>query len=124
MANKDKNGTQDLNLSRKQFLTRGAFLGGLLMARATSPAFGEVVQNAVLKSKRPDMPYDFTNPENCLYSVCLNCNTGCGIKAKVQDGIVTKIDGSPYNPWSLFPHLPMDVPPDEAVRIDGGLCPK
>ena len=52
---------------------------------------------------RPDVPYDFADPEHCLYSVCLNCNTGCGIKAKIQDGIVTKIDGNPYNPGRCSP---------------------
>jgi anaerobic selenocysteine-containing dehydrogenase len=54
----------------------------------------------------------------------MNCNTGCGIKAKIQDGVLTKIDGSPYNPWALFPHLPMTASPDDAARVDGALCPK
>ena len=30
--------------------------------------------------------YFYGKPENTLYTVCLQCNTGCGIKAKILDG--------------------------------------
>ena len=35
-------------------------------------------------------------PENIIYSVCQQCNSQCGIKVEDQDGVVVKIDGSPY----------------------------
>ena len=111
--------------SRRSFLGRGgALLGGALMARATSVASGAEARGRILISDRPDAPYDFSDPANCLYSTCLNCNTGCGIKVKVQDGVVTKIDGNPYNPWALFPHLPDSASPFDAVYVDGSICPK
>ncbi len=78
----------------------------------------------IIKSKRADVDYPFNDPENIIYSVCLNCNTGCGIKAKIQDGVLAKIDGNPYNPWTMVPHLSMKTDIDEAARIDGALCPK
>jgi anaerobic selenocysteine-containing dehydrogenase len=110
-------------LSRRGFLGRsGALLGSALMARATGEA--QAAEGRILLSKRPDGPYDFARPENCLYTVCLNCNTGCGIKVKLQEGVVTKIDGNPYNPWTLFPHLPEPVSPFDAVYVDGSICPK
>ena len=109
-------------LSRRAFLGRsGALLGGSLLARAMN---AEAAEGRILVSNRPDAPYDFAKPENCLYSVCLNCNTGCGIKVKVQEGVATKIDGNPYNPWTLFPHLPESVSPFDAVYVDGSICPK
>jgi len=110
-------------LSRRGFLGRsGALLGSALIARATGEA--QAAEGRILLSNRPDAPYDFARPENCLYTVCLNCNTGCGIKVKLQDGVVTKIDGNPYNPWTLFPHLPESVSPFDAVYVDGSICPK
>ena len=112
------------NCSRRNFLARGAMLGSGLISAATSRAFGAEKTGAIMINGRPDAPYDFADPEHCLYSVCLNCNTGCGIKAKIQDGIVTKIDGNPYNPWALFPHLPESASPFDAVYVDGGICPK
>ena len=42
--------------------------------------------------------YELLKAENTLYSVCLNCNTGCGIKVKILDGVAVKIDGNPYQP--------------------------
>ena len=68
--------------------------------------------------------YDLLKAENTLYSVCLNCNTGCGIKVKIIDGVAVKIDGNPYNPFTLHPHLDMKETPEAAAKVDGGLCPK
>jgi len=109
---------------RRSFIAKGVFLGSSLIASASSCGRSDRQQNAVLVSRRPDAPYEFAAPENCLYSVCLNCNTGCGIKVKLQDGVATKIDGNPYNPWVLLPHVPMKASPFDAVYVDGGICPK
>jgi len=84
---------------------------------------------------RPDRPveageltageaYELMKAENTLYSVCLNCNTGCGIKVKILDGVAVKIDGNPYNPFNLHPHLEMKDAPETAVKVDAGLCPR
>ncbi len=77
-----------------------------------------------MNNGREDAAYPLNDPENILYSACLNCNTGCGIKAKIQDGVLVKIDGNPYNPWTMVPQLPMDTPVEQAARIDAALCPK
>jgi tetrathionate reductase subunit A len=112
--------------SRRQFLAGGALLGGGLLAEAfgmTGTAESAATM-AVLKSKRPDAPYDMVKPENIIYSVCLQCNTGCGIKCKLQNGVVTKIDGNPFNPWTLLPHLAYSTGLDDAAPVDGSICPK
>ncbi len=68
--------------------------------------------------------YELMKAENTLYSACLNCNTGCGIKVKILDGVAVKIDGNPYNPFNLHPHMEMKATPEAAAMVDGGLCPK
>lgn len=68
--------------------------------------------------------YPLKNAENVIYSVCLQCHTACTIKAKVVDGVMVKIDGNPYSPMNLLPHLPYDADPSEAAALDGRLCPK
>lgn len=109
-------------LSRRGFLAGGALLGfGLHEREAAAAAAGN---GAILLSGRPDVPYTLAEAENTIHSVCLQCNTGCGIKCKIQDGIVAKIDGNPYNPWALFPHLPFETSLDDAMPVDGSLCPK
>lgn len=119
MTNNDR--TRAANLSRRSFLAGGALLGaGIAEAAGNEPNSG----NAVLNSARPDAPYELAKPENTLYSVCLQCNTGCGIKCKLQDGVLTKIDGNPYNPWALFPHLAYKTAIEDAQPVDGSICPK
>jgi anaerobic selenocysteine-containing dehydrogenase len=123
--------TQPRHYSRREFLARGALLGGGAFATLAFPALftdeadaSDSSEGAVLKSHRPDAPYELARVENTIYSACLQCNTGCGIKCKIQEGVAAKIDGNPYNPWTLLPHLPFATSPDTAVSVDGSLCPK
>ena len=112
-------------LSRRAFLANGALLGTALAATPlTAFARDEEGRNAVLESARPDAPYELGQAENMIHSCCLQCNTGCGIKCKLQDGVLTKIDGNPYNPWALFPHLDYETDYPGAVAVDGSICPK
>lgn len=110
--------------TRRTFLAGGALLGvaGLL---ALNGGGRHLFKAAVLEDEGlPDTPYPLNRPENQIFTVCLNCNTGCGIKVKFQDGVAVKIEGNPYSPWTLSPHLNMDIPLSTAVQIDGGICPK
>ena len=117
--------SQENKVSRRGFLAGGALLGmGFSQAAAESPARANVPGNAILISDRPDAPYDLGQSENVIYSVCLQCNTGCGIKCKQQNGVITKIDGNPYNSWTLLPHLPYETDFEEGNQVDGAICPK
>ncbi len=110
------------NKTRRQFLAGGALLGSGLLTPRAQAAIRE--GSSVLDSPRPDADYALANPENMLYTACLQCNTGCGIKCKIQDGVVSKIDGNPYNPWTLLPHLDYAIATDDAAAVDGSICPK
>ncbi|MEX2427083.1 MAG: molybdopterin-dependent oxidoreductase [Bacteroidales bacterium] len=111
------------NISRRGFLGKGALLGtGLGVLPATNLLGAN--KGKILKNSLEDVNYQLNNPENIIHSVCLNCNTGCGIKCKIQEGVLVKIDGNPYNPWTMVPHLPMRAKMDETAKVDGGLCPK
>ncbi len=110
-------------ISRRKFLGKGALLGAGLGLTPWA-AMSQEQKNRILNNSKPDADYLLNNADNIIHSVCLNCNTGCGIKAKIQDGVLAKIDGNPYNPWTMVPHLPMTTKPDEAAKVDGGLCPK
>ncbi|MCA1962249.1 MAG: molybdopterin-dependent oxidoreductase [Desulfomonile sp.] len=122
MNNRDHDDTR----SRRNFLAGGALLGGaLLFGRSDAGASNKPAkENAVMRSPRPDAPYELVKPENMIYSACLQCNTGCGISCKHQNGIITKIDGNPYNPWTLLPHLPYATHPEDAAPVDGSICLK
>lgn len=114
----------ELRVTRRRAIKSGAFLGGAMLAVAHPETVRAVKKGGILKSRRPDATYTLNDPENTLYSVCMNCNTGCGIKCKIEDGVLTKVDGSPYSPWNLVPHIPYGATVIDAARIDAGLCPK
>lgn len=115
------------SVSRRGFLAAGAFLGFSLLSRSAEAAAAAAASpgpSRVLNNSRPDVDYGFVRADNHILTSCLQCNTGCGIRCKIQDGAVTKIDGNPYSPWTMLPHLPFDTPVDDAAPVDGALCPK
>ncbi len=110
--------------SRRQFLAGGALLGGGILPAVAHAQDSKRDGAAIMNSKRPDAKYELPLADNHILSACLQCNTGCGIRCKLQDGVITKIDGNPYSPWTLHPHLPYATAADDAAPVDGGLCPK
>jgi tetrathionate reductase subunit A len=110
--------------SRREFLRNTALAGcGALVASQL-----DLARHLIARAEAGELTeaerYQLMQAENTLYTVCLNCNTGCGIKVKVLDGIAVKIDGNPYNPWTLHPHLPMATGLAAAAKMDGAICPK
>lgn len=83
-------------MSRRQFLGLGlgtaagaALLGkfNLLQAAASGPA---------AKSS----PYPPTTFDREVYTLCEMCVWRCGVRAKVKDGVVHKLEGNPFHPHS------------------------
>ncbi|MEK6715810.1 MAG: molybdopterin-dependent oxidoreductase [Candidatus Omnitrophota bacterium] len=108
-------------INRKEFIKTSAFLGGsLFLFGKLENAYAQMAKEA----RDADGEYLFSKPQNCLYSVCLQCNTGCGIKVKLLDGLAVKIDGNPLSPWTLTPHLPFKSSVFDVVKTDGAVCPK
>lgn len=103
-----------LQITRRQFLNTSAVLGGTALWSSIAHA----------QQKSEQFSYPLNQPENQIYTVCLQCNTGCGIKVKLLDGVAVKIDGNPYAPQTLYPHLPFATPVEVAAGIDGSICPK
>ncbi|MFQ6077109.1 MAG: twin-arginine translocation signal domain-containing protein, partial [Candidatus Bathyarchaeia archaeon] len=58
------------------------------------------------------------------YTVCLQCHGGCGIRCKIKDGRLIKIDGNPYHPNTLEPHIPYATDPVDALSYVGRTCAK
>ncbi|MBI5879718.1 MAG: molybdopterin-dependent oxidoreductase [Chloroflexi bacterium] len=110
-------------MTRRDFLKASAMLGGsVALASQLNLAWDLLAQNEAEAAKIVEYPY--AKPENIIYSVCQQCNTNCGIKVKLVDGVVAKIDGSPYNPFTLNPHLPYKTALKDAATVDGAICPK
>lgn len=109
-------------LSRRQVLKAGVLT-------ATGALLGDLGYQLMHWTVVPDGAdaqgvYPLAQPENILYTTCLQCNTQCTLKTKIQDGVLVKIDGNPLSPMTLFPHLPATNGPADVARVDGGICPK
>ncbi len=109
----------ECDLSRRDFLRLSSVAGGAI-------AFLGVLPNIqrVLAQGEGSVAYPLAKPENIIYGECLQCNTQCTIKGKIQDGILAKVDGNPYSPNNMLPPIAYDTPLTDAALIDGKLCPK
>ncbi|MBI3169702.1 MAG: molybdopterin-dependent oxidoreductase [Chloroflexi bacterium] len=111
----------DNKFSRRDFLKLSGVTGAAAAFLANLPK----AQKAIAKTMSAGEGSFFeAKPENQLYTVCLQCNTGCGIKVKLLEGLAAKIDGNPYSPWTLWPHPAYETPIKDMAKIEGGICPK
>ncbi|GIV89820.1 MAG: molybdopterin oxidoreductase [Chloroflexus sp.] len=103
-------------ISRRDFLKISALLGGSAALAGCGPL-------ASLSRGEPiDLP--LVDAANSIQTVCLQCNTGCGLKVKLLDGVAAKLEGNPYSPWTMEPPLPYTTPISSIGSVDGALCPK
>lgn len=108
-------------VSRRDFL-RGAGAGMVGISAAflgITPAYVMAQEEGAESSLG-----SLNTAENQIYSVCLQCNTICGIKVKMKDGVALKIDGNPYSPWTMTPHLDYATPFAQTATVEGAICPK
>jgi len=69
--------------------------------------------------------------EDIIYTVCQMCHSRCGVRAKVKEGVLVKLDGNPYHPNNrdvdannLPDRLDYLTPPEAAYAQLGRLCLK
>ncbi|HXF97994.1 MAG TPA: NrfD/PsrC family molybdoenzyme membrane anchor subunit [Gaiellaceae bacterium] len=111
--------------TRSAFLGKVGIAGGALLASQLPLALHELGEpGGGSNSPLGSTPYELAKPENILFSVCQQCNTQCGIKAKLIDGVLVKLDGNPYSPWTMRPPLPYETRLAQAAAVDGWICPK
>ena len=111
----------DSKTNRRNFIVGAAGCAALV---GSSPELMNLFQRAQAGALTPEDEYMLNKAENTIYSSCQNCNTGCGIKIKLQEGMPIKIDGNPYSPWTINPHLPLATNVKEAEKVDTAICPK
>lgn len=110
-------------MDRRDFLKTTALLGGTALLANEVPRVMSAVKAHAASTEGTD-GYPLAEPENIIYSACLGCHTTCGLKVKVMDGVVAKIDGSPYSTHNMLPHIPYDTNPADVATVDGKTCPK
>ncbi len=109
-------------LDRRRFVQWSATLAA---AATLAPATlkGDGAEAAVYGN--PD-PLETADGVETIFSLCLMCHSRCGVMAKVVNGVLLKVDGSPYHPNCLDPEerLPYATPVEEARLHRGKNCAK
>jgi anaerobic selenocysteine-containing dehydrogenase len=123
---KVKKGETEHKISRRALLKSGAFLGAgyLLYSKLGSVLSGVAEAHTLEGMGIKPFAYNIQDAGNTIYSTCLQCHVDCQIKGKVLNGILAKIDGNPYSPQNLIPHINYSTDPEKAAKRDGKLCPK
>jgi tetrathionate reductase subunit A len=86
--------SEDSKLSRRDFLKLAGMTAGISAFLGSLPH----VQRAMALSSETGSAYPLNEATNQIYSICQQCNTQCGIKVKLLDGVAIKIDGNPFSP--------------------------
>ena len=130
MKNEREDNLLNPSVNRRTFLKVSGTLASATMA---SQVFSKSKANAeCLNVNQPfetgeNCPDEVETAEDIIYSVCQMCHSRCGIRAKVQGGILVKIDGNPYHPNNrdVEPdRLNYSTDPDVAVNHLGRVCLK
>lgn len=112
-------------MRRREFLKSSVLIGTGAVLGDTLLKELESAQKSIEDTNHPlASTYKLAKAENILYTVCLQCNTGCPIKVKLLDGLCVKLDGNPHSPWTMSPHLPYDTSPFDVAKVEGAICPK
>lgn len=109
-------------INRRHFLQMAAAAAA---AATVAPPFliGREVETATYG--HPD-PLETETDVETIFSMCFMCHSRCGVMAKVKDGVLLKVDGSPYHPNCLDPEdrVPYSTPVEEAKLVRGKSCAK
>jgi len=116
--------SKEPTLTRRTFIGGAAALGGGAFLLSQFHWALDLVQRAEAGTLTSEEYAELRKAENILHTVCLQCNTGCGIRVRLLNGTAVKVDGNPYSPWTMEPHLPYRTPLGESLPLDGHICLK
>ena len=117
------------SVNRRTFLKVSGALASAAMAGPVFTKSEATAAQAVVTGENP--PDNIETADDIIYSVCQMCHSRCGIRAKVKEGVLIKIDGNPYHPNNRDvdenndpDRLPYNTSPQEAVKELGRVCLK
>ncbi len=111
--------------TRRDFLKTTAFLGGCtLLVSQVGRAFNKLSDIAQAAEGKNDFVYPLSQPENIIYTTCLQCHISCDLKVKLLDGVIVKIDGNPYSAQNMIPNISYEISPKDMSDLDGKVCPR
>jgi anaerobic selenocysteine-containing dehydrogenase len=129
MNRKSKKTWLNPSVNRRSFLKVSGALASAAMAGPVFTKSKAAAAPAVVTGE--NSPDGIETADDIIYSVCQMCHSRCGLRAKVKEGVLVKLDGNPYHPNNRDvdennqPHrLPYHTSPKDAVTELGRMCLK
>ena len=111
-----------MKITRREFIRATAILGGsAYLSGCHLLKAGEDIPLYIMGAAASD-PLETTLGIESIYSVCQMCEGNCGLRARIREGVLVKLDGNPYHPNSMEPHIPYNTGTRDALRYTGSLC--
>ena len=110
----------EAGITRRNVLTASALLGGGLLTGKTAWAIGPGRPDYSEKGTLFQREYPLNEPENIVFSTCLGCHAACPVRVSREDGVLAKLDGSPFSTRNWRGVRPTNR--QEASKMRGVLC--
>ncbi len=110
----------DSPVTRRSFLQSSA---ALVAAGAVGSVF--FCENKALAANFGNPVLVETDPRvEIKFSVCQGCHGACGMRCKVVDGVLVKVDGNPFHPNNREQHLAYSTDVGAAELLPARICAK
>jgi len=117
------------SMNRRTFIKVSGTLASVAMANGVFTKSKAVAAPAIVTGE--NLPDAIETADDIIYSVCQMCHSRCGVRAKVKEGVLVKLDGNPYHPNNRDvdgnnqpDRLSYGTPPEAAVNSLGRMCLK
>ncbi len=118
------------SINRRAFIKATGVLAATTIAgQVFKPSKAAAAGPAIITGE--NLPDAIETADDIIYTVCQMCHSRCGVRAKVIEGILVKLDGNPYHPNNRDvdgnnnpDRLPYNTPPETAVHSLGRMCLK
>ncbi|MEN3028955.1 MAG: molybdopterin-dependent oxidoreductase [Aquificaceae bacterium] len=118
-----------MSATRRDFLRNAAFAGsGIGFLALGSSAIKDIVKGPfrlIPYANAAPLSMEDAQRFRVVHSMCLGCNSRCGMRVRVYDNMVYKADGNPYcMSNSFWEPLPMNTPIEESLKHASTMCLK
>lgn len=112
---------------RKSFIRKtGAVVAGVAaLAAGVRPAQAQARTTREATRKGEPVRNELDSAVRNVYTNCLGCDHRCGVRVRVDEGRITRVQGNPYSPQNMgFDEISYETPAAASLKRAGRVCLK
>ncbi len=118
----------DETVTRKDFLKKAGqtvLAGAAVLAGSALPSHVGADENRQATKTLDPAKTELDTGVRNVYSNCLGCDHRCGIRVRVEEGRITRVQGNPYSHQNMaFSGIPYSTPAADSLKHAGRVCLK